>query len=133
MPRLTTGAKWTYGWVMVSQRREVVIPPDAWAAFGFQAGDEALFIRGSRRSGGFGLSNPARMATSTLGRGELSPRFLARGVFGHRQVIVPFEVGVGPGDRLLTVLGSRYALGFVARGRIFNEALEYKGNLYVYG
>jgi hypothetical protein len=35
------------------------------------------------------------------------------------------EVGVKPGDKLLTVRGSRYGLGFIAKGPIYEEALEH--------
>jgi len=34
-------------------------------------------------------------------------------------------VGVKPGDRLLAVRGSRYGLGFVAQGPIYEEALKH--------
>jgi len=51
---------------------------------------------------------------------------LARGRFAEDgRVTVPPEVGVKPGDRLLTVRGSRYGLGFVARGPIYKEALKH--------
>jgi hypothetical protein len=58
MPRLVKGAKWTYGWVVVGPAGEMTIPPEAWREFGFQAGDEAVFLPGSRRSGGFSISTP---------------------------------------------------------------------------
>lgn len=41
------------------------------------------------------------------------------------RVTVPPEVGVEPGDRLLAVRGSRYGLGLVARGPIYEEALKH--------
>ena len=51
---------------------------------------------------------------------------LALGRFAEDgRVTVPPEVGVKPGDRLLTVRGSRYGLGFVARGPIYKEALKH--------
>jgi hypothetical protein len=34
-------------------------------------------------------------------------------------------VGVRPGDKLLTVRGSCYGLGFVAKGPIYEEALQH--------
>jgi hypothetical protein len=40
-------------------------------------------------------------------------------------VTVPPEVGVKPGDKLLTVRGSRYGLAFVAQGPIYEEALKH--------
>jgi hypothetical protein len=41
------------------------------------------------------------------------------------RVVVPPECGVRPGDRLLAVRGSHYALGFVARGPIYEAALKH--------
>lgn len=126
MPRLVKGAKWTYGWVVVGPGGEVTIPPEAWQEFGFQAGDEAVFTPGSRRSGGFGISTLELMGevSDRLKGGTL--RVLARGRFDEGGwVIVPPEVGPKPGDRLLTVRGSRYGLGFVANGPVFEEALRH--------
>jgi hypothetical protein len=99
--------------------------------YGFQAGDEAIFAPGSRRSGGFGISTLALMdeVSEKLNGGTL--RVLARERFEHGQVCVPPEVGVRPGDRLLTVLGSCYGLGFVAQGPIYEEALKHS-NLPVF-
>jgi hypothetical protein len=42
-----------------------------------------------------------------------------------RQVVVPPESGALPGDRLLAVRGSRHALGFVAKGPIYEVSLEH--------
>lgn len=41
--------------------------------------------------------------------------------------MLPTALGVRPGDRLLVVRGSGRALGFVARGPIFGEALLHYG------
>ena len=41
------------------------------------------------------------------------------------RVRVPEEVGVRPGDRLLAVRGSGWALGVLAQGPIFAEALRH--------
>ena len=61
-------------------------------------------------------------------------RVLGRGQFGAgRRVSVPAEVGVKPGVRLLAVRGSRYGLGFVARGPIYEEALKHSDKLEIFG
>ena len=52
-------------------------------------------------------------------------RELGRSWFGDGWVALPPEVSVKPGDRLLTVRGSCYGLGFVARGPIYEEALKH--------
>ena len=126
MPRLVKGGKWAYGWAVVSPDREVTVPPEAWQEFGFHAEAEALFLPGSQRSGGFAVSTPDLMAEASerLGGGKL--RLLGRGRFsaGGRLVLPP-EVGAEPGARLLAVRGSRFGLGFVARGPVYDEALEH--------
>jgi len=124
MPRLIKGGKWAYGWVVIGPEGEITIPPQAWDEFGFQVGDEAVFTPGSRRSGGFAISTPELM-------GEISERgatmcILARGRFAEGgRVTAPPEARAKPGDRLLAVRGSRYGLGFVAQGPIYEEALKH--------
>jgi hypothetical protein len=121
VPRLVKGAKWTYGWVTVSRARVITIPPDAWWEFGFWQGDEALFLPGSRRSGGFAISTAA-LLSGPLGRA--TSRILARGRFGKGQVVLPFEIDLPSSTRLLAVRGSRRGLGFVEKGPIYDEALK---------
>jgi hypothetical protein len=130
MPRLVKGGKRAYGWVRVGPGRKVTIPPEAWREFGFQAGGQAVFTPGSRRSGGFSISTPALMAavSQRLGGGGLT--VLGRGRFDEGgSVVVPPETGARPGDKLLAVRGSRYGLGFVAQGPIYEEALKHPAQL----
>jgi hypothetical protein len=126
MPRLAKGGKWTYGWVVVGPEGKVTIPPEAWREFGFEAGGEAILLPGSRRSGGFGVSTPEWMSQASERLGGGAMRELGRGQFGEcGQVVLPSTVDVKPGDRLLAVRGSRYALGFVARGPVYETALKH--------
>ena len=118
MPRLAKGGKWVYGWVVVGSQREITIPPEAHREYGFQAGDRVIFLQGSRRSGGFSIGIPTQMAIS------LEKRVLGQSWIGENgQVVVPTETNVRPGDRLVAVRGSRYALGLVARGPIYEAAV----------
>ena len=125
MPRLVKGAKWTFGWAVVGPGREIGIPPEAWDEYGFQAGDEAIFTPGSRKSGGFGIGTPALVAEANGKMGGAGLRVLGRGRFGDGRVGVPSQVNVRPGDQLMTVRGSCYCLGFIARGPIYQEALKH--------
>ena len=125
MPRLVKGAKWTFGWVVVGPDRQIAIPPEAWDEYGFRAGGEAIFTPGSLKSGGFGISTLALMAEASGRMGGAGLRELGRSRFGDGWVVVPPEVEVKPSDRLLTVRGSGYGLGFVARGPIYKEALRH--------
>jgi hypothetical protein len=123
MPQLVKGGKWVFSWVKVGPEGELPIPGDAWAEYGFRAGEEALFLRGSRTSGGFGLSTP-RLLTRT--GDALQRRILDRSRIEAQQwVTLPAELGVSAGARLLAVRGSGRALGFVAQGPIYDEALRH--------
>lgn len=133
MPRLAKGAKWTYGWVVVSPAGSITIPPDAWHEFGFREGDEAIFLPGSRRSGGFALSTPALMARMSERLGGVVPRMLAMSRLGDGQVSLPLEIRVQPSASLLAVRGSSVGLGFVAQGPIYQEALKQSHRLEVFG
>jgi hypothetical protein len=120
MPRLEKGGKWVYGWVIVSSDYTLPIPPAAWRKYGFRAGDEALLLRGSQTSGGFGLADAARLPV------HLATRVLGRARFDQdSRAMLPASAPVQPGDRLLAVLGSGYALGFLARGPIYQLAMEH--------
>ncbi|MFL7792746.1 MAG: hypothetical protein AB8I69_11445 [Anaerolineae bacterium] len=125
MPRLVKGAKWTFGWVVVGPDREIAIPPEAWDEYGFRAGSRAIFTPGSRKSGGFGIGTSALVAEASGRMGGAGLREVGRSRFGNGRVVVPPEVSVKSGDRLLTVRGSCYGLGFIARGPIYEEALKH--------
>jgi hypothetical protein len=132
VPRLVKGGKWAYGWVIVGAEREILIPPEAWREFGFRAGEESLFTPGSRASGGFAISTQILMAEATTRLGGAALRIIGRARFADGQVITPPGIGLEPGDKLLAVRGSRFGLGFVAQGPIYEEALKHT-NLEVFG
>jgi hypothetical protein len=120
MLQLEKGGKWVFGWVVVRPGIKITIPPEAYREYGFQAGEEIVFTRGSRRSGGFGIGRADKIPPL------LKKRVLAQGQMGKKgQVALPLEVSVQVGDRLLAVRGSGYALGFLAQGPICEEALKH--------
>ena len=123
MPQLIKGGKWVFGWAVVGEGGWIYIPPDAWDEYGYCVGDEVVFIRGSRTSGGFAAGRADRLADSPL---SASSRVLARGsIQQDKRIDLPPEVGVQPGDRLLVVRGSGLALGFLGKGPIVEEALHH--------
>ncbi len=132
MPRLAKGGKWTFGWVVVGPRREIWIPPEAWREYGFRSGEQALFMLGSRSSGGFAISVPAAVEEARDRMGGTGPKVLGRSRFVDGWVTAPPEVVVRPGQRLLTVRGSRYGLGFIASGPIIKVAKDHP-ELEVFG
>ena len=120
MPQLVKGGKWVFGWVVVQAGKKITVPPEAYREYSFQAGDEIVFTRGSRRSGGFGIGRAGKIPPL------LKKRVLAQGRMGKSgQVALPPEVEAQVGDRLLAVQGSGLALGFLKRGPIYEEALQH--------
>ena len=112
MPRLSKGGKWVYRWVVVGPQREIAIPSEAYREYGFQAGDPVIFLPGSRRSGGFSVGRRVRLEQAAV----LQKRALGQGrIESSNQVSVPPEADVQPGERLLAVRGSGYAMLFLAR------------------
>ncbi|MEW5869741.1 MAG: hypothetical protein AB1894_10740 [Chloroflexota bacterium] len=123
MPQLVKGGKWVFGWTVVGSGREILIPPQAYAEYGFQAGEEVLFLAGSRTSGGFGIGRPERLAGSPV---RLQSRTLGQGVIEAGGLVkIPAGIDLQPGARLLAARGSGLALGFLQRGRIYSEALQH--------
>jgi hypothetical protein len=121
MPQLAKGGKWVFGWVVVGQQGEVRIPPEAYSEYGFQPGEPVIFIRGSQRSGGFGLGRGEGLALSPI-----RSRIFESGNMGAQmQVILPKTLAIEPGVRLLVVRGSGLALGFLQQGPIYEEALRH--------
>jgi len=120
MPQLEKRGKWVFGWVVVQPGKKVAVPPEAYREYGFQAGEEILFTRGSRRSGGFGIGRAGKIPPL------LKKRVLAQGRMDRRgRVVLPPEVEAQVGDRLLAVRGSGYALGFLVHGPIYEAALQH--------
>jgi hypothetical protein len=125
MPRLARGGKWVYGWVVIGAERRMPIPPEAWQEYGFRAGNQVLFLRGSRRSGGFGVGMPEQIAAA-FGQLDTGTRVLGSARLDRDgSVTLPLMIEAEPGDRLLVVRGSRLALGFIARGPIYEQAAKH--------
>lgn len=123
MPQLVPRGKWVFGWVVVGTEREMPIPDEAWREYRFEVGQEAIFIAGSRRSGGFAVSSPVLMAGLSAQMGGYSLRVLGQSRFLVRgMVTIPAVVDVHPGDRLLAVRGSGRGLSFLTQGPIYEEA-----------
>src|SRR4030042_591118 len=106
MPQLERRGKWVFGWGIVRARKKITVPPEAYREYGFRAGDEIAFTRGSRSSGGFCIGRADKMPL------PLKKRVLAQEQMGKKgQVVLSWEMGAKVGDRLLAVRGRGSALG----------------------
>ena len=122
MPQLSKGGKWIFGWVVVNENRKIRIPPEAFSEYGFCSGEVVLFTHGSRTSGGFSLGRQ----TILLKNEKINIRSIAKGILEENMVIyLPPAIDAQPGERLLAVRGSRFALGFIQRGPIYTTALHH--------
>ena len=106
--------------MVLSSSGEARIPPEAYAEYGFQLGEQVVFLHGSRRSGDCSIAQRKKLARSEV---SLAQRKLGEGVIGENEMITFLGVaGFQPGERLLIVRGSGLVLGFVQRSPIHEEA-----------
>jgi hypothetical protein len=147
MPQLVKGGKHTFGWSKVGSGGRIAIPPDAFAEYKFIEGDQAFLFSGSKTSGGFGLATSRLLGGSPilemiLTQPELSGFKMPEGQFVEihsrifcwvtiqdQCIFVPEDTlqhySIKIGDRLLTVRGSGFALGFIVKGPIIEEAKKH--------
>lgn len=145
MTQIVKDGEYVYGWSKVGETGRVAIPREAMDGYGFKEHDKVILMSGSRRSGGFAMTTPSLLRGTPLS--AVLQRFPRLRTFqmpearvvrvggrafcwalidesGH--LTLPGETlreyGIMPGDRLLTVRGSRLALGFALRGPIVDEA-----------
>lgn len=105
----------------VGQAGEIRIPPSAYVESRFQLGETVVITRGSRRSGGIGIGRSEKLKDSPL-----QSRFFEQAIVGNNGcVALPPEADIHPDERLLVVRGSGFALGFIQRGPIYEEALKH--------
>jgi hypothetical protein len=151
MPRIAKGAKYVFGWSIVSPRGVIRVPPEAWAEYGLQGERRVYLMSGSVTSGGFGVMPPRLLADSVIGRAlfeseagfksfevpESEPRPFkgrlccwvstdGRGSFGLKSEAME-AYGVGPGSELLVIRSSDIAFGMAARGPLIGAARGYAG------
>jgi hypothetical protein len=125
IPRLVKGGKWVYAWVILNEEGRLRVPEAAWEHYGFHIGDMVIVIPGSRKSGGFGLTKPALLTR------DMPLKQLATSAIDPDQCVqfspsVFHQLDINPPATLLAVRGSRVALGFIAKGLIYEEALKHK-------
>ena len=148
MPRLVKGGKHVYGWSEVGSDGKIAVPAEALADYNLKTPCKVILLSGSKRSGGFALTTVALLKNSRLfAIFDGSPR-LAEFQYPEGEttmiagkpycwvklsadscIVVPLETlkeyGVNPGDHLLLVRGSRFALGFCVKGPLIAEAKKH--------
>lgn len=151
MPQLVKGGKYVYGWSKVGDTGKIVIPPDAVEEYNLRDGEKVILIPGSSRSGGFGITTVERLQNSPLIR-MVAPFLETDFTIPEGDVInikgrpccwvhffkgcitVPEETlnqyGINLGDSVLSVRGSKTALGILVRGPIIEEARMHEIDIF---
>jgi hypothetical protein len=147
MPQLVKGGKYIFGWSKVRRDGRINIPPEAFHEYAFYDGENVIVIPGSLKSGGFGLAHIEEMAQSPIGSFlEKCPQLLrcelpegeTVGIGGRlycwvkvhdKSIRLPLgtlsKYGVSNDNLLLVGRGSSMALGFIAKGLIFEEGKKH--------
>lgn len=148
MPQLVKGGKFIYGLSVISPSGIVAIPPAAFKEYGFDVGEKAIVMNGSRTSGGFGLTKKDLLEKSGLNvmvknlPGLMDFRtpeaeiiesagrlFCWMKVADSGSIRFPSQTlagyGLKPGNLLAVGRGSYLSIAFIARGTIFEEALKH--------
>ena len=149
MPQLVKGGKHVFGWSGVSQEGVITIPEEAFKEYGFFKNEEVILIPGSKKSGGFGLSFLRLLQDSLIGK-EIQNTLGSKDLASMQNELVPLKtrtIGISriidnrkvklkesileqfhikKQNDLLVVRGSGFALGFLTKGPIYQEAKKYK-------
>lgn len=153
MPQLVKGGKYVFGWTTIKDDLQIRIPDEAFDEYELIKTDKIILMSGSKASGGFGICAPDSVVKSKIGDHlirligyiEKTDTFTT----GNREIVKSGDrlicwtylnkekyfslsdelislLNLKTGDKLLVVRGSGIGPGFVARGIIYNEALNRK-------
>ncbi|MFW9945392.1 MAG: hypothetical protein ACFFDX_01040 [Candidatus Odinarchaeota archaeon] len=145
MPQLVKGGKYIFGWSKVGENGKLIIPEEAYLEYRLNEDDKGILMSGSKRSGGFGLSSSRLLKNSPIGKmlegfPELLNHQLEEGklfkikeknycwitIYKSGIIEIPQKTlrafNIKLNDNLLVGRGSGLALGFIAKGPIYEEA-----------
>ncbi|MFX1493567.1 MAG: hypothetical protein ACFFBZ_04730 [Promethearchaeota archaeon] len=148
MPQLVKGGKYIFGWSKVGENGKLIIPEEAYLEYKLNEDDKGILISGSKRSGGFGLSSSRLLKNSPIGKmlegfPELLNHQLEEGklfkikeknycwitIYKSGIIEIPQKTlrafNIKLNDNLLVGRGSGLALGFIAKGPIYEEAKKH--------
>ncbi|MBD3226808.1 MAG: hypothetical protein GF329_01365 [Candidatus Lokiarchaeota archaeon] len=145
MPQIVKGGKYIFGWSRVSKNGEIKINNEAMIEYDFNIGDKVILLPGSSYSEGFGIKSIKRIKKSKLkdilennptlvnfmvNMGDTilyKDKYLSwTKINENNSIKLPLETlskyEITPEMKLLSVRGSWLSLGFVAKGRLIEEA-----------
>ena len=148
MPQIVKGGKYVFGWSKIGNQGKIKIPPEAFQEYNLSLDEFVILFSGSKTSGGFGLSSMRILRNSIMN--EIMEKIISLTnnkiledeiiefknkkycwlrIQDDNSIILPerflkaFEINEN--DMLLTGRGSHLAIGFIAKGSIFEEAKKH--------
>jgi hypothetical protein len=148
MPRLVKCGKHVYGWLEVGTAGNIAVHDEALEEYNLKTPCNVVLLSGSKRSGGFALTTATLLKNSRLyaildGNPQLVGFQLRKGetitvagkpscwvkLSNNGCIVFPLETlkeyGINPGDLLLSVRGSRFALTFCVKGPLIDVAKKH--------
>ncbi len=155
MPQIAKGGKFVFGWSIINPDGRLRIPEMAHEEYHLSNGSAAVLFSGSKKSGGFCVSNHALMKDSVftelfIQHPGLHDHSLDEGACvrykGRHYCRVTLHPGgiislpahtmrsfsIKPGDRLLAIRGSNIAFVLAVKGPLIEAATRYKGTIDEY-
>jgi hypothetical protein len=145
MPQIVKGGKYLFGWSKLGNDGKIKIPPEAYKEYNLKQEKNCILFSGSRTSGGFGLSSVRILKNSIMNEvlkenplltnyeineGAIieynNKKYCWIAIHEDNCIYLPQETlkafGIEHSDLLLSGRGSHLAIGFIAKGPIYNEA-----------
>lgn len=153
MPQLVKGGKYVFGWTLVNNGLKVRIPDETFEEYKLIETDKLIILSGSKSSGGFSIIAPNSIINSKLsnniirlvgykketnsftidkleiikqGDRMISWTSLDKERYFRLSIKLISILNIKIGDKLLVGRGSGLGPAYIAKGTIFQEALEHK-------
>ena len=152
MPQLVKGGKYVFGWAIINKDVRIRIPDETYDEYQLIKTDHVIILSGSRISGGFSIISPYAIINSKMGDSifqlieyrketdsfDLEMFRIVK--YGNRliswtsiekdkyfKISNEFieELHLKTGDKLLVGRGSGLGPAFIAKGAIYEEALNH--------
>ena len=155
MPLMNKGGKFVFGISIVNSDLSVRIPPQALQEYAIKLGAKVFLISGSKRSGGFAVTNKELLSNSKIGNvlndiPALGNYGLPEGGFikykgrlycwtdiNHEgkikfreEMLETLDISIG--TKLLVIRSSNIAFAMGTRGPLLERAKNYTGTIQVY-
>jgi len=148
MPQLVKGGKYVFGWSRISPNGKIKIPDEASTEYKLKTNYNLILLNGSKKSGGFSISKPEILKSSSIGlllenlpelikfeipEGQIIEyrnrkfcwtKINEKGYFAlSSEALKIYDVKIN--DKLVVGRGSYLAIAFIAKGPIFKEAKKH--------